>query len=144
MLRDGITSTLSGWFEANGQGLVAAWLFGSVARGQERAGSDVDVAVLLGRRSGPGLEDLDRLADMQQADLVQQRFVEHTQQIAIQVMLDVAYAIAAEHNLGEPADHRQVFDRLPAAGGSRPSRPRSAAGRSRSGTSSHTAIYRST
>lgn len=31
-------------------------------------------------------------------------------------MLDVAYAIASEHNLGEPTDHRQVFDRLAGAG----------------------------
>ena len=55
---------------------------------------------------------LDRL----RTDKVQERFVEHTLQIAIQAMLDIAYAIASDHNLGEPADHRQVFDRLEAAG----------------------------
>ncbi len=58
------------------------------------------------------LGELDRLA----TDKVQERFVEHTLQIAIQAMLDVAYALAAEHNLGEPADHRQVFNRLVGAG----------------------------
>jgi uncharacterized protein YutE (UPF0331/DUF86 family) len=54
--------------------------------------------------------------DQLRTDKVQERFVEHTLQIAIQAMLDVAYAIASDHNLGEPADHRQVFDRLAAAG----------------------------
>jgi uncharacterized protein YutE (UPF0331/DUF86 family) len=54
--------------------------------------------------------------DQLRTDKVQERFVEHTLQIAIQAMLDVAYAIASDHNLGEPADHRQVFDRLAGAG----------------------------
>jgi uncharacterized protein YutE (UPF0331/DUF86 family) len=58
------------------------------------------------------LGQLDRLA----TDKVQERFFEHTLQIAIQAMLDVAYVLAAEHNLGEPDDHRQVFDRLVGAG----------------------------
>jgi uncharacterized protein YutE (UPF0331/DUF86 family) len=49
-------------------------------------------------------------------DKVQQRFVEHTLQIAIQAMLDVAFAIASAHNLGEPDDNRQVFERLTNAG----------------------------
>lgn len=54
--------------------------------------------------------------DLLASDKVQERFVEHTLQIAIQAMLDVAYAIASDNNLGEPSDHRQVFDRLAAAG----------------------------
>lgn len=66
MLRDTLIDPLRRWFAANGRGLVAAYLFGSVARGQERHGSDVDVAVVLGRRRGPELADLDRLAEMQQ------------------------------------------------------------------------------
>jgi uncharacterized protein YutE (UPF0331/DUF86 family) len=49
-------------------------------------------------------------------DKVQQRFVEHTLQIAVQAMIDVAFAIASEENLGEPTENRQVFDRLAAAG----------------------------
>lgn len=49
-------------------------------------------------------------------DMVQQRFVEHTLQIAIQAILDVAFAIVSENNLGEPSENRQVFDRLAAAG----------------------------
>ncbi|MBM4063913.1 MAG: DUF86 domain-containing protein, partial [Planctomycetes bacterium] len=49
-------------------------------------------------------------------DKVQQRFVEHTLQIAIQAMIDVAFAIASELNLGEPEDNRKVFDRLAGAG----------------------------
>lgn len=50
------------------------------------------------------------------SDTVQQRFVEHTLQIAIQAMLDVAFAIAAAGNLGEPGDNRQAFDKIAAAG----------------------------
>jgi uncharacterized protein YutE (UPF0331/DUF86 family) len=49
-------------------------------------------------------------------DPVQRRFLEHSLQIAIQAMLDVAFAITADHNLGEPSDNRQVFDRLAGAG----------------------------
>jgi uncharacterized protein YutE (UPF0331/DUF86 family) len=49
-------------------------------------------------------------------DPVQRRFVEHTLQIAIQAMLDVAFAVSADLVLGEPADNRQVFDRLAEAG----------------------------
>jgi uncharacterized protein YutE (UPF0331/DUF86 family) len=49
-------------------------------------------------------------------DTVQRRFVEHTLQIAIQAILDVAFAVAAANTLGEPADNRQVFDRLCNAG----------------------------
>jgi len=73
VLRDRIVPTLRSWLAARGQGLVAAYLFGSVARGQERSDSDVDIAVVLGRPRGPTLEDVDRLAQMQQqlADLVQ-------------------------------------------------------------------------
>lgn len=66
MLRDTITDPLRRWFVTNGRGLVAAYLFGSVARGRERHDSDVDIAVVLGRRGGPEVADLDRLAEMQQ------------------------------------------------------------------------------
>lgn len=38
--------------------LVAAYLFGSVARGEERPGSDVDVAVLLGPDASVSLDGL--------------------------------------------------------------------------------------
>ena len=72
MLVDRIVPMLRSWFLAHGQGLVAAYLFGSVARGQERADSDVDIGIVLGRPFRPSLEDLDRLAGMQQelADLL--------------------------------------------------------------------------
>lgn len=57
----------SGWrafFAAHPRGVVAAYLYGSVARGDDHAGSDVDVAVLFATApppdlSGPSL----RLAD---------------------------------------------------------------------------------
>ncbi|MBK8100024.1 MAG: DUF86 domain-containing protein [Planctomycetes bacterium] len=56
------------------------------------------------------------------SDTVQQRFVEHTLQFAIQAMLDVAFAIAAAGNLGEPGDNRQAFDGIAAAGWITPAR----------------------
>jgi len=43
----------------------AAYLFGSVARGQARADSDVDVGVLLRADPPRALPDFDRLADLQ-------------------------------------------------------------------------------
>jgi predicted nucleotidyltransferase len=64
--------------------LAAAWLFGSRARGTERAGSDVDVAVLLREDLPPTLEGL---------------------------MLDLQDDLAAE--LGRPVD-LVVMNRAPA------------------------------
>jgi predicted nucleotidyltransferase len=40
------------------RGITAAYLFGSVARGEARAGSDVDVAVLTAAGPPPGLDGL--------------------------------------------------------------------------------------
>jgi predicted nucleotidyltransferase len=57
------------FFEANGQSVAAAYLFGSVARGTARDDSDVDVAVLFESASPQTLEGLhfdlaDRLEDV--------------------------------------------------------------------------------
>jgi predicted nucleotidyltransferase len=60
-----IVPVLQRYFAANPRGLVAAYLFGSVARGDDRAGSDVDVAVVLGCHRRLELADLDRCAAMQ-------------------------------------------------------------------------------
>jgi uncharacterized protein len=46
MSSDEVVERLSGFFAADPRGAVAAYLFGSVARRTDRAGSDVDVAVL--------------------------------------------------------------------------------------------------
>ena len=45
----------------------------------------------------------------------ERRFVEHTLQIAIQAMLDVASPIVSDEHLGEPETNSQLFDRLAAA-----------------------------
>lgn len=45
-------------------------------------------------------------------DVVQERFVEHTLQIAIQAMLDVASHIVADDRLGEPRDNAELFSIL--------------------------------
>lgn len=59
------------WFAANSDGLVAAYVFGSVARGTQRPGSDVDIGVLLADRPD-SLAALDRVAELQDrlADLL--------------------------------------------------------------------------
>jgi uncharacterized protein YutE (UPF0331/DUF86 family) len=45
-------------------------------------------------------------------DIREQRFVEHTLQLAIQAALDVASHIVADERLGEPSTNRELFDLL--------------------------------
>ena len=49
-------------------------------------------------------------------DIREQRFVEHTLQIAIQAALDVASHIVSDKRLGEPRTNRELFDLLERAG----------------------------
>jgi len=49
-------------------------------------------------------------------DVREERFVEHTLQIAIQAALDVASHIVSEDRLGEPESNRELFDLLVRAG----------------------------
>jgi uncharacterized protein YutE (UPF0331/DUF86 family) len=55
---------------------------------------------------------LDALA----TDVVQERFVEHTLQIAIQAVLDVASHIVSDERLGEPRTNRELLDLLERGG----------------------------
>ena len=65
----GVRERLAAFFAENPSGVLAAYLFGSVARGHDHAGSDVDVAVLFDvapppQVSGPGFTlagDLERV-----------------------------------------------------------------------------------
>jgi len=57
-------------------------------------------------------------------DLRERRFVEHTLQIAIQSMLDVASHIVSDNHLGEPENNGQLFERLADAGWVEPSQRR--------------------
>jgi len=50
------------------------------------------------------------------SDLRERRFIEHTLQIAIQAVLDVASHIVSDDRLGEPETNAQLFDRLAEAG----------------------------
>lgn len=50
--------------------------------------------------------------DAIQHDLREQRFVEHTLQIAIQAALDVASHIVSDRRLGEPRTNRELFELL--------------------------------
>ena len=55
-----------------------------------------------------------RLIDpaMIETDLVIERFVEHTLQIAIQAAMDVASHIVSDDRLGEPSSNRELFSLL--------------------------------
>jgi predicted nucleotidyltransferase len=55
---DDIEASLRTFFAGRPAGVVAAYLFGSVARGSAKAGSDVDVAILLERPPARTLEGL--------------------------------------------------------------------------------------
>jgi uncharacterized protein YutE (UPF0331/DUF86 family) len=46
------------------------------------------------------------------SDRVQERFAEHTLQIAIQALLDVASHIVSDDRLGEPRTYRELVDLL--------------------------------
>jgi uncharacterized protein YutE (UPF0331/DUF86 family) len=58
--------------------------------------------------------DIERLADPARlaTDLREERFVEHTLQIAIQATLDVASHIVSDERLGEPRSNRELFTLL--------------------------------
>lgn len=58
------------------------------------------------------LARLDRLRD----DVREERFVEHTLQLAVQAALDVASHIVSDESLGEPETNRQLFALLAKAG----------------------------
>lgn len=65
MHREQTIAELRRYFEANPAGIVAAYLFGSVARGEPKATSDVDVGVVLVSGRPQSLEALDQLAMVQ-------------------------------------------------------------------------------
>lgn len=46
------------------------------------------------------------------SDIREQRFVEHTLQIAIQAALDAASHVVSDERLGEPVSYRELFDLL--------------------------------
>ena len=64
------------------------------------------------------VSDLRRLAriDALRHDIREERFIEHTLQLAIQAALDVASHIVSDEALGEPLTNRQLFDLLARAG----------------------------
>jgi len=51
-----------------------------------------------------------------ESDIKEQRFVEHTLQVAIQAALDVASHLVSDERLGEPRTSRELFDLLERAG----------------------------
>jgi len=61
------------------------------------------------------LQTLARPAELER-DVREERFVEHTLQIAIQAALDVASHIVSDNRLGEPRTNQETFDLLARAG----------------------------
>ncbi|MCD6671533.1 MAG: nucleotidyltransferase domain-containing protein [Burkholderiaceae bacterium] len=53
---DSGVATLRTYFDTHSDGVICAWLFGSVARGNARPDSDIDIAVLLERDPPPTLD----------------------------------------------------------------------------------------
>jgi len=54
--------------------------------------------------------------DRVRSDVRERRFVEHTLQVAIQAVLDVASHIVSDERLGEPETNRALFPLLESAG----------------------------
>lgn len=80
--------------------------------------TDPDLIAKKLARIETSLAELRRLGDPSRiaSDVVQQRFVEHTLQIAIQAALDVASHIVSDERLGEPETNRDLFAHLSRAG----------------------------
>ncbi len=64
------------------------------------------------------VSDLRRLAHVEalRHDVREERFIEHTLQLAMQAALDVASHIVSDESLGEPQTNRHLFDLLARAG----------------------------
>jgi uncharacterized protein YutE (UPF0331/DUF86 family) len=64
------------------------------------------------------VQELRDLADpaAMKSDIRERRFIEHTLQIAIQAVLDVASHIVSDERLGEPENNGELFDLLASAG----------------------------
>lgn len=73
-----LVDPLRSFFESRDDGLLAAYLFGSVARGTAREGSDVDIAILLDRDPP---RTLDGLALRLEGDL--ERFLGRRVQVVV-------------------------------------------------------------
>ena len=60
------------------------------------------------------LQELRTLArpDLISVDVREERFVEHTLQLAIQATIDIASHIVSDERLGEPATNHELFDLL--------------------------------
>jgi len=54
--------------------------------------------------------------DLIESDVRERRFVEHTLQIAIQAVQDVASHIVSEERLGEPRTNQELLERMSSAG----------------------------
>ena len=80
--------------------------------------TDRDVVVKNVARIHLIVEELRRLAKPEaiRFDIREERFVEHTLQLAVQATLDVASHVVSDLRLGEPRANRELFELLAKAG----------------------------
>ena len=76
--------------------------------------TDVDLVLKLLARLETYVAELETLGRPERIrdDVREERFVEHTLQLAIQAALDVASHIVSDDRLGEPKTNRQLFEIL--------------------------------
>jgi len=76
--------------------------------------TDVDLVLKLIAKLETYVRELKTLSRPEriQEDVREERFVEHTLQLAIQAALDVASHIVSDDRLGEPKTNRQLFELL--------------------------------
>lgn len=104
MTRDHTIQELRAYF-ADRDGVVAAYLFGSVARGGDRQGSDVDVGVLLESGRPQSIEDFAVLSDMQ--DELQDRLRVEVDVVALNgAAPDFLHRVLRDGELLVEHDHR--------------------------------------
>jgi uncharacterized protein YutE (UPF0331/DUF86 family) len=78
------------------------------------SGADLDLVGKRAARIETCVQELRSLgrAELIRTDLREERFVEHTLQIAIQAILNIASHIVSEERLGEPARNQDLIDLL--------------------------------
>lgn len=105
MDRIDIPGALAARLHARGN-IVAAWLFGSMARGDDHASSDVDVAVLLA--SGPPTSIADHVALTDLADELQGTAQRHVDVVALNnAHPELVHRVLRDGILLHETDHRR-------------------------------------
>lgn len=113
MSREAIVEALREAFSGRTD-VVAAYLFGSVARGDDREGSDVDVGVVLTAGAPRALDAYERVLDIQ--DALEQRLARPVDVVPMDdAPVDLLHRILRDGIVVHESDHRRrVFFELKA------------------------------